>query len=160
VAGAAAAVATDAAGVVGRLVTRRRRNLRELVLAAARELREGLAPGGDQRLILKVGRCVTFVDPLEIEYVEGDRNYVVVCAGGSTFRARATLGDVEARLAMPRFVRIHRSVIVNTTMCASIEKWFHGEYIVTMRSGRTFNSGRIHRHRMHALMLSRLAQAD
>jgi two-component system, LytTR family, response regulator len=63
--------------------------------------------------------------------------------------------ELEERLTLTRFVRIHRSVIINTAMIDSVEKWFHGEYSIAMRSGRRFTSGRTYRHRIQGLLLRR-----
>jgi two-component system LytT family response regulator len=138
-----------------RLTLDARKQLRELVLAAAREIRASPSPNEDQRLIIEVGGRVSFVDPLEVEYIEVDRNYVVIAVGQHSYKVRATLAEIEERLSLPRFVRVHRSAIINTTMIASVEKWFHGEYVITMQSGRKFTSGRTYRHRMQGLLLRR-----
>jgi two-component system LytT family response regulator len=145
-------------GRVGeRLTLDARKQLRELVLAAAREIRASPSQRqhNDQRLIIEVGGRVSFVDPLEVEYIEVDRNYVVIAVGQHSYKVRATLAEIEERLCLPRFVRVHRSVIINTTLIANVEKWFHGEYVITMQSGKKFSSGRTYRHRMQGLLLRR-----
>jgi two-component system LytT family response regulator len=139
--------------VKDRLTLESRQNLRQLVLAAAQELQAAPQPSDDQRLILEVGGHVSFVDPLDVESVEVDRNYVVISVGQHSYRVRATLAEIEERLALPRFVRIHRSVIVNTARTRSIDKCFHGEYEIEMQSGRRFTSGRIYRQRIQGLLL-------
>jgi two-component system LytT family response regulator len=139
--------------VKGRLTPEARINLRQMVMSAARELQSAPRAADEQRLIIEIGGRVSFVDPLDVEYVEVDRNYVVIGVGQKTYRVRATLAEIEARLASPRFVRIHRSVIVNTAMTRSIDKCFHGEYSVEMRSGRRFTSGRTYRQRIQGLLL-------
>lgn len=139
--------------VKDRLTLEARQNLRQLVLAAASELQASPRSNEDQRLIIEVGGRVSFVDPLDVEYVEVDRNYVIISVGRHVYRVRATLAEIEERLTLPRFVRIHRSVIVNTIMTRSIEKGFHGEYVLEMRSGRRFTSGRIYRQRIQGLLL-------
>jgi hypothetical protein len=42
-------------------------------------------------------------------------------------------------------------------MIRSIEKWFHGEYVIEMGSGRRFTSGRTYRRRIQGLLLRRRA---
>jgi len=141
-----------------RLTLEARRQLREVVLSAAREMRASRGQNEDQRLIIEVGGRVSFVNPLEVECIEVDRNYVVIAVGRHSYKVRATLAEIEERLSLPRFVRVHRSVIVNTAMVASIEKSFHGEYVIAMQSGRTFTSGRTYRHRMQGLLLRRRSE--
>jgi two-component system LytT family response regulator len=132
-----------------------RRELRQLVLAAARELQASTRAEDDRQLIIEIGGHVSFVDPLEVEYVEVDRNYVVIAVGRQSYRVRATLAEIEQRLTLPRFIRVRRSVIINTAMIAGVEKGFHGEYVIGMRSGRRFTSGRSFRRRMQGLVLRR-----
>jgi hypothetical protein len=50
---------------------------------------------------------------------------------------RETLESLEARLDPAGFARIHRSVIVNVDRSAYLEPIAHGEYLVTLRDGRT-----------------------
>jgi two-component system LytT family response regulator len=141
-----------------RLTLDARRQLRELVLSAAREMHASSRQDDDRRLIIEVGGRVSFVDPLEVEYIEVDRNYVVIAVGRRTYKVRATLAEVAGRLSLPRFVRVHRSVLINTAMIASVEKSFHGEYVITMQSGRTFTSGRTYRQRMQGLLLRKRSE--
>jgi len=138
-----------------RLTLDARKQLRELVMSAAREMRASPQQTEEQRLIIEVGGRVSFVDPLEVEYIEVERNYVVIAVGKHSYKVRATLAEIEERLSLPRFVRIQRSVIINTAMIASVEKWFHGEYVIAMQSGKKFTSGRTYRHRMQGLLLRR-----
>jgi two-component system LytT family response regulator len=132
-----------------------RQELRELVLAAARDVRAAARAPATDRIVIEVAGRVSFVDPLDIEYVEGDRNYIVIAVGQRSYRVRATLAAIEERLSDRRFVRVHRSVIVNASMIRTVEKWFHGEYSIEMHSGRRFTSGRIYRQRIQGLVLRR-----
>ena len=95
------------------------------------------------------------VDYLLKPFDEGDRNYIVIAVGQRSYRVRATLAAIEERLSDRRFVRVHRSVIVNASMIRTVEKWFHGEYSIEMHSGRRFTSGRIYRQRIQGLVLRR-----
>lgn len=148
------------ARVGDRLTFDARQEARNLVLAAARELRSHVRSREDERLIIEVGGRVSFVDPLDVEYIEVDRNYVIIATAQQSYRVRATLGEIEERLTLPRFVRIHRSVIINTAMIDTVEKWFHGEYGITLGSGRRFTSGRTYRHRMQGLLLRRRSAGE
>lgn len=49
----------------------------------------------------------------EIVYCEGSRNYVIIHTRDASYRARMTSAELEARLEPGRFVRCHRSYIVN-----------------------------------------------
>jgi len=59
---------------------------------------------------------------------------------------------LESRLDARRFVRIHRSAIVNIDRIAQIEPYVHGEYVVTMRDGTRLTSSRAHSGGLRALL--------
>ena len=56
---------------------------------------------------------------------------------------------MEAKLDPARFLRIHRSLIVQTARVESLEPLFHGDYVVRLRSGARLTSGRTYRARLH-----------
>lgn len=67
-----------------------RREVKDLVLSAVRDLQSAARPAEDERLIIEVGGHVSFVDPVDIEYVAVDRNYVIIAAGQRSYKVRAT----------------------------------------------------------------------
>jgi two-component system LytT family response regulator len=73
-------------------------------------------------------------------------------AGGRTHLVRETMKSIEARLDPARFIRIHRSVIVNIDGILSMEPYFHGEWAVKMKDGARFTSSRTHSPRLRALL--------
>lgn len=72
--------------------------------------------------------------------------------GARTHLVRETMKSLEAKVDPARFVRIHRSTIVNVDRIARIEPLGQGEYRVTMRSGARFESSRAYGERMQALL--------
>src|SRR5215207_2981602 len=65
------------------------------------------------RIAVRTGRGVHFVKPEEVSWVEAEGNYVRLHTPGGTHLVRGTLKEVEARLGPRRFVRVHRSALVN-----------------------------------------------
>ncbi|NVB81881.1 MAG: LytTR family transcriptional regulator, partial [Kofleriaceae bacterium] len=68
-------------------------------------------------------------------------------ADGTTRTARETLGSLEQRLDT-RFVRIHRSAIVNLDHVRVVRPWFAGDQEATLTSGRSLTTGRGYRERL------------
>jgi hypothetical protein len=66
------------------------------------------------RIVLRSGGRLSFLKADEVDWIEGEGNYLRVHAGKKSYLLRETLGDIEARLDPARFVRIHKSTIVNT----------------------------------------------
>ena len=76
-----------------------------------------------------------FVTVADIVRVASDGNNVELHTRNERFRLRATMESLEARLDPAKFVRLHRSHIVNIDAIASIEPAFHGDYVARLRNG-------------------------
>jgi two-component system, LytTR family, response regulator len=96
------------------------------------------------RLAVRTGQKITFVPTAEIQWIEADGNYARVHVGPRDYLLRETMKGVEGRLDPRRFVRIHRSAIVNVEHIVSVEPYFHGEYIVIMGGGKRLTASRTH----------------
>jgi two-component system LytT family response regulator len=112
--------------------------LRDLLMMLRAEERR------DERFLIKNGARMYFVLADDVEWADAAGNYVRLHANGRAHLYRDTMKGVEARLDSRRFVRIHRSAIVNIDRVAQIEPYVHGEYIVTMRDGTRLTSSRAH----------------
>ena len=87
------------------------------------------------RLVVQQGERTYFVAPGEIDWIESERNYLLIHAGGKSYTIRGTLDAMEERLDPAEFVRINRSAIVRLDSVRELQKWFHGEYKVVLKSG-------------------------
>jgi two-component system, LytTR family, response regulator len=92
-----------------------------------------------------------FVRVAEIDWLESDGNYTVIHVGKSAMRTRETLSALEEQLKLCGFVRIHRSIIVNSDRIFRLEPWSHGDYLIILRDGTKLNSGRGHGEAVRAL---------
>lgn len=69
-------------------------------------------------------RAKDSIVPLKIDDIsrfEADDDYVRVCAGNRFYLINQTLGEIESRLDLSRFCRVHRSVIVNLEFVERVE---------------------------------------
>ena len=118
----------------------------EAARQVAELLRELRGPA-EERIAIRSDRGVHFVRAAEIDWVEAEGNYVRLHAGGQSHLLREPLHRIQARLDPRRFVRVHRSAVVNLDRVRRLEPWFHGEFEVVMedgtrlRSSRTFSGG-------------------
>ena len=94
-----------------------------------------------QLLIKQPGRYY-FVPTAQVQYLEAAANYVTVYAQGSAHVLRATLGQLERQLDPAQFLRIHRSLIVNTQQVKELHPWTHGEFLLTLHDGTHLSSSR------------------
>ena len=97
---------------------------------------------------------VLFIKLEEIDWIEAADNYVCLHCGPETHVLRTTMSEVEARLSPARFVRIHRSAIVNIERIKELQPWFRGDYHVLLRDGtRLTRRSKNHRGKLDAQLL-------
>jgi two-component system LytT family response regulator len=68
-----------------------------------------------------------------------------VHANGVVQEVRKSMGEMTALLDPSRFVRIHRSTIVNIARIKELQPYFHGEFIVVLHNGTQLKSSRSYR---------------
>ncbi len=100
------------------------------------------------RIVAEKGGRLVVLNVNDIDYVEAQRNYVSLHVDTNTYLLRSSMKRIEQLLDARRFIRIHRSVIVNSERITELERWFHGEYQVVLDSGRRFTSGRSYRKKL------------
>ncbi len=110
------------------------------------ELRE---PRAD-RLLVREPDSMRFVPTREIRWIDAADNYVILRTDQGSFRQRGTLASLEERLDPRRFVRIHRSTIVNLDRVREIAPTFHGDYVAVLDCGQRLAVGRRYKDRLLA----------
>jgi two-component system LytT family response regulator len=71
----------------------------------------------------------------EIDWIEGAGVYATLHVGRTSFLYRAALSELAERLDPRRFIRIHRSAIVNLESVVQLEPLSHGEFEVVLKNG-------------------------
>ena len=100
-----------------------------------------------ERLVVRSGARVAFVEVANIDWVEAEGNYVRLHVGEESHLIRATMHGVEKRLG-ERFARIHRSRIANVDKVHELRIATNGEYEVVLRSGRALRVSRLYREKV------------
>ena len=119
-------------------------------------LLEGLKKAGTyaDRLAVKTSSGLSFLKTDEIHWVDAAGNYVRLnTREGENHLLRETLTALEKRLDPQRFVRVHRSTIVNVEHIREIRSQSHGEHLIIMDSGQRLTLSRSYRDRVHDLIL-------
>jgi len=111
------------------------------------------APG--PALVLRARGRVIVVDEAAVDWVDGAGNYVRFHAGKQAHRVRGTLKDVEQVLP-PRFVRSHRSTILNLAAVHELVRTPYGDLVAVLRTGDRLTVGRTHRRHVEAAFAVRL----
>ena len=105
-----------------------------------------------RRFAVRTARGHYFVRADAIQSATADGNYVALQADGRVHLLRETMKSFETKLDPARFVRIHRSIIVNIDRIASLEALGHGAYRVTMQGGTRLESSPSYNARIQALL--------
>lgn len=124
----------------------------DALLAAYAGESSGPAMGLD-RLVVRDGDRLCFVEVDQIDWLESAGNYVRVHIAGLRYAVRATLDQMERRLrTRGHFVRIRRAVLVNVRAVTALERYAKGMYVVQLRSGTRLISSRYHYHALRGLV--------
>jgi two-component system LytT family response regulator len=78
----------------------------------------------------------------EIEYLKADAKYTAIVARGKTFLVRIGISELEARLDPARFVRIHRSALVNLDFVESMQADDQSQLQLMMKDGSVLVASR------------------
>ena len=106
--------------------------------AAASERRRAV-----DRIVVKGAGRVRLLPVDQIAWIEAEGMYVTIhTRAGATHLHRALLGALESSLDARRFVRIHRSSIVNIDVVSELRQDAHGDYIALLRDGTEVRVGR------------------
>src|SRR5438046_8272061 len=89
-----------------------------------------------QRVLIKSNGKFFLLKQQEINFVEAAGNYVQVSLQSVTLLTRTSLTRLASLLSADRFVRIHRSAVVNLDQIGHVEPQPGGEYLLTLRGGK------------------------
>lgn len=100
------------------------------------------------RVPVRTGGRTVFVDLAAVDWLEAADNYVRLQVRQREYLVRETLASLEAQIDPDRFVRIHRSVIVQVDRIAELRPTSHGDAEVTLRDGTRLAVSRTCRERL------------
>jgi two-component system, LytTR family, response regulator len=120
--------------------------LQQLGLGMLR-MASAMAPAGHylDRLVVKSGGATRFLRTAEIDWIEGAGVYANLHVAGKELLYRASLHELAERLDPMRFVRVHRSAIVNIDSVVELQPISHGEFEIVMKDGHRSRVSRTYR---------------
>ena len=105
------------------------------------------------RLAIRNSDRITLLQTEEIDWIEAADNYVEIHVGKHVHLMRETLSNLEQRLQPFRFLRIHRSRLVNADRIKELHPLFHGEYELLLTDGTRLTSSRHYRDVLQSLLV-------
>ncbi|CAN5232024.1 LytTR family DNA-binding domain-containing protein [soil metagenome] len=98
-----------------------------------------------RRVAIRQGQRTSFIHATEIDCIEARRNYIDLHAGTARHELHTALRTFEQKLDPRRFLRIHRSLVINMERVEEIQNWFNGCFRFKLANGATVTSGRAYR---------------
>ena len=100
------------------------------------------------RILVKKGPRYFLINTDTIMYISAYEKYIKLHTPDEVFLVRNTLHHMEERLNSSKFVRIHRSSIVNMDYIREVQPWSHGDCIVILKDGEQLSLSRRYRDRL------------
>ncbi len=118
------------------------------------ELTRDARPAGTkvERILIRDGSQVHVIPVGKIDYIEAQDDYVAYRTEGKQFLKQQTLADAEAALDPSRFVRIHRSYILNVERLSKLELYAKDSHAAILRDGTRLPVSRTGYSRLNALL--------
>lgn len=104
------------------------------------------------RLVVRSGERFEFVPLDAIDWIEAADNYVQLHCGPKRHLLGETLTSLERRLDARRFLRVHRSRMVNTSRIVAVHVLVGGTYELELRGGLRLTTGRLYRNAVQHLI--------
>jgi two-component system LytT family response regulator len=107
-----------------------------------------------RRIPVKSSRGMTLVLTEEIDWIAASGHYLELHAGRDTHLIREKLSQIETRLDPRKFMRIHRSTIVNLDHIKTIHPLFSGDQLIVMKDGQELNLSRTYYEKLMLRLMS------
>ena len=132
------------------LAIHRKRKADDRIFAYIEEMQRKASYVG--RIVARKDSRIYFLKVEEIDWIKAEGKHVTVQKGDQSFTVRQSIGDIEGQLNPDKFIRIHRSVIVNVDQICEMQPWFHGDYRVFLSNGTELLLSRNRRDKLHGLL--------
>jgi two-component system LytT family response regulator len=93
-----------------------------------------------------------FFNVRDLDWIEAEGNYLRLHGSGASHLVRGNMNEMEARLDPEKFMRIHRSTIVNLQRIREVQPWFHGHHRVVLTSGQELTLSRYQKDKLRLLL--------
>lgn len=116
----------------------------------------GAAARGDrqylERIVTRDGAKVHIIPVEKLDYVEAQEDYIALRSDGKTVLKQQTISSLEASLDPERFVRIHRSYVVNLERVARVEPYGKNSKVAVLTTGDKLAVSRAGNGRLEELL--------
>jgi two-component system, LytTR family, response regulator len=104
------------------------------------------------RLIIKADGRITFLNTHEIDWIEADDKYVHLHTAKGARMMRQTLTAMESQLDPAKFIRVHRSAMVNVERIKELQPLFNGEYSLHLEDKTRLTLSRTYKDKLFGVL--------
>ncbi len=105
-----------------------------------------------ERVLIKSGGKIYFIKSDDIDFISAAGKYLEIHIDEEKHLIRKTMQEMESRLDPEKFLRIHRSTIINIDRVKEIQHWYKNEYMFILDSGDKFTSGNTYRKNLDKIL--------
>ena len=105
-----------------------------------------------ERIVIKSSGRIYFVRTKDVIRIKASGKYLEIKDSQKDHKIRKTLTQLEEQLDPDRFIRIHRSVILNVDHITEMQHWYKNEYIFILSNGEKFTSGSSYRKNLEQIL--------
>ena len=120
-------------------------------LLALLEGLQGKLGSWDRVIVREAGR-ITFLRPDEIDWIEGEGNYLRLHVGKDSYLLRETMHAAETRLIPKGFLRVAKSAMINLERVKEWQPLFHGDSVLILKDGTRLTVSRVYREQLERLV--------
>jgi len=106
------------------------------------------------RLAVKQGENLMILRADQVDWIQAADNYVNLHCGHETHALRGTMNSLQQTLDPAKFIRIHRSAIVNLDRVKALQPWFRGDYRVVLTTGVQLTLSKSYRQSLRDRLMS------
>jgi len=103
-----------------------------------------------ERIVVKSDGKIRFQPVAEIVWAESEGNYLTLHTNSESSVIRDTMANFSVKLDPTKFLRIHRSFLVNVEYIKELKPWFNDEYVIILKDRTQLPVGRTYRKSIHS----------
>ncbi len=103
------------------------------------------------KIAIKAKGRILFINPADIVAVQAEGNYVLLQRDSGSYLLRESISEMADKLKAYGFIRIHRSVLVNSAFVEEIKPYPTGEYGLRAKGGKEYTVTRTYKKNLKSL---------
>jgi two-component system LytT family response regulator len=103
------------------------------------------------RIAIKAKGRILFINPGDVVAIQAEGNYVLLQRESGSYLLRESISELAEKLKPYGFIRIHRSVLVNTSFVEEIKPYLTGEYGLRVKGGKEYTVTRTYKKNLKSL---------